>query len=107
MPRTATWLTPLPLCALALLLSALLAACEPESSRGTMGTETDREALVALYRATDGNNWTRNDNWLSDAPIGEWRGVRADHNGRAIELRLNDKQLSRGAARGGWATSPT
>ena len=36
---------------------------------------TDREALVALYNATDGDNWTNNDNWLSDAPLGDWYGV--------------------------------
>ena len=33
--------------------------------------KTDREALVALYNATDGENWYRSDNWLSDAPLGE------------------------------------
>ena len=37
--------------------------------------DVDRAALVALYRDTDGANWTDNINWLSDAPIGEWHGV--------------------------------
>ena len=37
--------------------------------------ETDREALVALFKATDGPNWNGNDNWLSDVPISEWEGV--------------------------------
>ena len=36
---------------------------------------TDRDALEALYNATDGPNWTNNSNWLSDRPIGEWHGV--------------------------------
>ena len=27
----------------------------------------DRAALVALYHATDGPNWTRNENWLTEA----------------------------------------
>ena len=35
----------------------------------------DRAALVALYNATDGPNWTHSTNWLSDAPIGEWHGI--------------------------------
>ena len=35
----------------------------------------DREALVALYRATDGASWRNNANWLSDAPLAAWRGV--------------------------------
>ena len=29
---------------------------------------TDRDALIALYRDTDGDYWTYKDNWLSDAP---------------------------------------
>ena len=43
--------------------------------------KTDREALVALYNATDGENWNRSDNWLSDAPLGEWEGVTTDDDG--------------------------
>ena len=54
----------------------------------------DRAALVALYNATDGPNWTNNTNWLSDAPIGEWHGVTADDNGRVVELVLIRNQLS-------------
>ena len=50
--------------------------------------ETDREALVALYEATDGEDWRENDNWLSDAPIGEWQGVKTDEDGRVVELVL-------------------
>ena len=56
--------------------------------------ETDREALVALYNATDGENWDNNDNWLSDAPLGEWYGVTTDDNGRVTWLELAGNQLS-------------
>ena len=55
---------------------------------------TDRDALVALYHATDGDNWTNNDNWLSDAPIGSWYGVTTDDNGRVIGLTLWFNNLS-------------
>ena len=48
-----------------------------------------REALVALYNATDGANWTNNTNWLSGGPIGEWYGVSVDSNGRVTNLDLN------------------
>ena len=34
-----------------------------------------REFLVKLYHDTDGDNWIRNDNWLSDKPITEWYGI--------------------------------
>ena len=52
---------------LALALTAALAACGSDEPSGG--------ALVALYNATDGENWSRSDNWLSNAPLGEWEGV--------------------------------
>ena len=57
---------------------------------------TDREALVALYKATDGLNWRNNTNWLSagPAPMGEWHGVTTDSDGRVTDLYLSDNQLS-------------
>ena len=54
----------------------------------------DRAALVALYNATDGANWKRNKNWLSDLPIGEWYGVVTDNDHRVIQLRLSENQLT-------------
>ena len=57
--------------ALALILPLLLPACEA-TTEPKEGPSTDREALVALYNATDGPNWHRRDNWLSDMPIGDW-----------------------------------
>ena len=53
----------------------------------------DRAALVALYNATDGPNWTNNDNWLSNRPIGEWHGVTTDGSGRVTEVTLIDNNL--------------
>ena len=52
------------------------------------GTSGDRAALVALYNATDGPNWLDNDNWLTDAPLGEWYGVDTDASGRVVALDL-------------------
>ena len=56
--------------------------------------ETDREALVALYNAADGPNWSNNTNWLSDEPSGKWHGVGTDRSGRVLSLYLDDHQLS-------------
>ncbi len=56
--------------------------------------ETDREALTALYNATDGPNWLRNENWLSDAPMSEWSGVTTGSNGRVARLALQLNELS-------------
>ena len=58
------------------------------------GSSTDRAALVALYNATDGANWTDKANWLSDEPLGEWHGVTADDDGRVTEVRLSENNLA-------------
>ena len=49
----------------------------------------DRTALVALYNATDGPNWINNDNWLTDAPLGQWYGVDTDASRRVVRLDLS------------------
>ena len=54
----------------------------------------EREALVALYNATGGADWTNNENWLSDAPISRWHGVTTDSRDRVIELRLSGNGLN-------------
>ena len=68
------------------------AATAPPAVSGS--AETDREALVALYNATNGENWFRSDNWLSDAPIGEWYGVTTNDDGRVTVLYLPTLGLS-------------
>ena len=35
----------------------------------------EKKALIALYKALDGDNWTNNENWCSDKPLSEWHGV--------------------------------
>ena len=58
------------------------------------GGDSDRDALVALYEASDGANWYENENWLSNAPIGDWHGVTTDFLGRVTELYLVEKRLT-------------
>ena len=68
------------------------ATTAPPAASGSV--ETDRAALVALYNATGGENGTLSDNWLSDLPLGEWRGVTTNGNGRVTELDLRNLGLS-------------
>ena len=63
------------------------------TATGTTG-ESDQEALVALYNATEGPNWANNTNWLSDKPLGEWHGVTTDANGRVTRLDLSQNGLT-------------
>ena len=58
------------------------------------GVAENRAALVALYNATDGDNWNYNTNWLSDESIGEWYGVTTNEDGRVTDLWLSGNQLS-------------
>ena len=55
---------------------------------------TDQDALVKLYCATDGANWTDNTNWLSNAALSQWHGVITDGTGRVTTLNLTDNNLS-------------
>ncbi|MYC51923.1 MAG: hypothetical protein F4X47_06365, partial [Gammaproteobacteria bacterium] len=85
------------------LTMALLAACgdEPvvappaavvsaaESRAAVSAATSDRDILIALYNATDGPNWVNNENWLTDAPIGDWYGVDTDASGRVVRLDLS------------------
>ena len=48
---------------------------------------------MALYNATDGPNWADTTNWLSDAPLSEWYGVRTDSMGRVTGLNLRENDL--------------
>ena len=53
----------------------------------------DRAGLVALYNSTDGSNWTRNDNWLSERPLDEWFGVSTGRNDHVVGLSLRGNNL--------------
>ena len=63
------------------------------STRIAADAGTDRDALSALYQATNGDSWISNDNWLSEKPISDWYGVALDVDGRVSELVLNENQL--------------
>ena len=94
---------------LALALPVALLACDPEEPSASptddgataaplptlaqTSTETDRDALVALYNATNGPRWSNNEGWLSDAPISKWAGVAPFEDLGAL-LILSQNQLS-------------
>ena len=69
-----------------LTVSSIVAAPPPPIS--------DREALKALYDATDGANWTNSANWLSDAPLSEWHGITTDDNGSVSRINIEGNNLT-------------
>ena len=112
--KTNLWKTAQGLNALLLVVVVAVAGgCEeptnPVTAPGEVGhrlavqagaANSDREALMALYDATDGGNWTDNTNWGSDEDLDEWDGVSTDSDGR-VEILLPPRQRPVGPDSGG------
>ena len=78
-----------------LALMAFTGCSDPaRPDRALSGEAIDRTTLVAMYDAMGGPNWTANDNWLSDRPLGEWNGIRTNAEGRVTAIRLEENGLS-------------
>ena len=75
--------------------AALLSRQTVTNNARAQGTvATDRAALVALYNATGGANWTNNTNWLTNEALSEWHGVTTDVSGRVTHLALGQNGLT-------------
>ncbi len=57
------------------------------------GADADRLVLTTLYEVTDGPGWINDENWLTDLPLADWRGVGVDAGGRVSELDLEANHL--------------
>ena len=55
---------------------------------------SDRAVLVAFYKATGGDNWKNNTNWLSEKPLASWHGVSTDSTGRVRSIELTENNLT-------------
>lgn len=55
--------------------------------------DLERSALVALYNAANGENWTGRHNWLTGAPVSAWHGVAVNDQGQVTGLVLADNDL--------------
>ncbi len=53
-----------------------------------------RAPLVALYDATNGENWKNNRNWKTNKHLNEWYGVTTNDSGQVIRLELSYNRLS-------------
>ena len=59
-----------------------------------MALQLEREFLMQLYEATEGDNWKNNTNWFSERPLDEWYGLSCDDNGRLTSIELNGNGLT-------------
>ena len=57
------------------------------------GASSEREILMALFQATDGEHWIHRDNWGSNLPLSQWYGVKTTADGHLWALELNDNGL--------------
>ena len=55
--------------------------------------EGDSLALVAIYNSTNGDNWSENDNWLTNKPIDEWFTTSSNPSLTFIDGRLTELSL--------------
>jgi Leucine-rich repeat (LRR) protein len=55
---------------------------------------SDREILEVVYNVTNGHDWEESDNWLTNAPLGQWHGVKTNAEGRVASLDLRFNGLS-------------
>ena len=67
---------------------------EGQNQESSATPAPDRAALTALYEATGGDSWTRNDNWLSEAPLNQWFRITANDADEVSEVNLHFKGLS-------------
>ena len=54
----------------------------------------DKTALLALFRSANGESWSTNTNWGTDAALAEWHGVEIDDLGRVEYLTLSQNNLA-------------
>ena len=60
----------------------------------TVNAVPDRDELVEFYEDTDGPNWDDDTDWLSHAPLDDWRGVDTGMDDRVTVLELPSNNLS-------------
>ncbi|NOY97481.1 MAG: T9SS type A sorting domain-containing protein [Chlorobi bacterium] len=53
------------------------------------GITKDSMALVALFFATNGENWAKKDNWLV-GPVESWYGIKTGSGGRVVSIDLSN-----------------
>ena len=51
-------------------------------------------ALIELYRATNGDKWSKSSNWCSEEHISSWYGVECDKDGYVTGLSLENNNLN-------------
>ena len=76
------------------ILSLILALfCAVSLLAKTPKPLSQREALLMLYKTTNGKKWNRNDGWKSHRPLSEWEGVTCNDKGEVVKIELAENNL--------------
>ena len=67
---------------------------EHEGTGVDCAPSADRDVLESIYESMGGDGWNDSSNWLSDAPLREWYGVKTNGQGRVVRLYLTFNGLS-------------
>jgi len=63
--------------------------------------QSEADALIALYNATNGPSWTNHTNWLIDTTVGNWFGITVA-GGHVIQCMLSLNNLAGSIPAGNW-----
>ena len=56
--------------------------------------DIEKETLVSIYKATNGDKWNKNNNWCSNLPVENWFGVQVNEKGHVTALTLSSNNVS-------------
>lgn len=67
---------------------------DPDPKLDDSYVEKERQALIAFYKANNGDSWNYKDNWCGSKPVSEWYGVKMTENGKRVRsIVLNDCEV--------------
>lgn len=72
---------------------ALVWICSGNEYEYSYDERLDRFALATLYAGLNGNDWNRNDGWLSDASACDWEGIKCDDDGMVQTVALSRNNM--------------
>ena len=67
---------------------------DPDPEPDDSYVEKERQALIAFYKANNGDSWKYKDNWCGSNPVSEWYGVKMTEDGKRVKsIVLNDGEV--------------
>jgi Leucine-rich repeat (LRR) protein len=68
--------------------------CDKAMAFDRGNSDRELELLENVYRKTQGDHWTNNTGWMTDASHCEWHGIGCNLEGRVVEIILRDNNVT-------------